>query len=174
MRLKRMAVVLLTAGISISAAQAADTQGKGTLRISGSIIESPCSVEAASKEQTIELGQVNSDEIFESKVSKAQKFAIKLFNCPKSTKVRTMFRGQQDSKDETLLALSGGGNTATGAGIIFYAENGKQIPINTKSDLINVVGPDITLEYTTALKGNTATITPGDFNSTATYELYYE
>ncbi|HHB1427573.1 TPA: fimbrial protein [Serratia odorifera] len=171
MRMKAMAAALLAAGISVSAAQAATDGGEGTLKIKGSVIQPPCSIETTDLE--VDLGAVSSSTINGGKVGRKTPFKIQLLDCDAPSVVRVSIWGNPDSVDNTLLHLGSG--KATGAGIAFFDSTATQIELGKNSRDIEVPKGNFSIELAAALKGNApnSVAEPGDFESVATFKLEY-
>lgn len=172
MRIKTMATALLVAGLTSTAVLAVDGGG-GTVNISGSIIQPPCSIAPDSTDINVSLGAVSSGSINGGKMAPPVPFQIKLLDCNAETSVKVTFHGMPDRDDPKLLALQGG--HATGAGIAFLDSNSTQIDLGAASQGIPISIGKNTLSLQAALKGSTSNsvAVPGDFTSVANFKLDY-
>lgn len=172
MNMNKIAVAIaLTAGL-ISVAHAAD-QGHGTVTFTGSIIESPCSINPESVDQTVELGSIATAALADSGTSTPRPFQIKLENCTLSTAagVTTTFTGATGANG--LLGMTG---TAKGASIAITDGTGAVVKLGTPSVAQQLQDGNNTLSFSAYLQGDgeTATIVPGEFQSIADFSLSYE
>lgn len=118
------------------AANAAD----GTINFTGTILDSACTVDTSTANQSVNLGKVVKS-AFEAKgsVAAATRFNIILNNCPDSvTSASVKFDGAADANDSSILSLASG-QTAKGVGVAFYEEDEvTPIPLATASKSLNL------------------------------------
>jgi len=106
--------LLINTGLLSTMVHAAD----GTINFTGNITSAACTVDTASNNLTVALGNVSSS-AFTATGSTASPtaFAINLTNCPATVKsANTKFDGPTNSANPSLIALSSG-QTATGVGV---------------------------------------------------------
>ncbi|WP_332768592.1 fimbrial protein [Pseudomonas koreensis] len=184
MKLNKIAVavaLMLGASTGIQAANAAPAivkagdQGHGKITFTGSIIDSPCSIDPNSVDQTIQLGAVSSVALVDGGTSAPKPFEIRLEKCSLDTAktVKTTFNGPTGQGD--LLGITG---DASGAGIALTDGDGALIKLGTAStgQLVSVGASNATLAFSAHLKGNGGgadSIIPGEFSSVATFMLSY-
>ncbi|TDN64417.1 fimbrial protein [Scandinavium goeteborgense] len=101
--LMKKVLLLMVAGMMSSAVQATD------LKISGTVVATPCTVDASSVSQDVDFGQVRLSEMRATgNASDWVPFKIKLVNCPQGTTVVTAtFSGTPATADATLYANAG-------------------------------------------------------------------
>lgn len=127
MKIKTLAIVVLSALSLSSAAALADTTtvNGGTVHFKGEIVNAACAVDAGSIDQTVQLGQVRSAKLATAgSTSSAVGFNIQLDDCDTSvaTKASVAFSGTAvDSTNTSVLALqssAAGGATNVGVQIL--------------------------------------------------------
>lgn len=167
----------LALGIVSFASAAAPTadQGHGTVTFTGSIIDSPCSINPDSVDQTVNLGEVSSTALKDGGTSSPKPFQIKLENCDVSSlakgTVATTFTGASGA--DGRLGIDG---VAKGASIALTDGAGKLIVLGTPSAPQTVQNGNNTLEFAAYLQGDNASdgVVPGDFHSVANFTLAYQ
>ncbi|MEQ1977266.1 fimbrial protein [Xenorhabdus sp. SGI240] len=180
MKLNKLAMVLgfgvaLTAG----AASAAPTEGNGTVKFRGSIIDAPCSIKNTNVE--VDMGAVSSNALKDGGRSASKSFKIELEGCTLDTQsgVRTTFTGAE-APEKGLLAIEG---TAQGAAIAITNHGNKVIPLGTASDSMSIHDGNNDLNFAAHLKGltavgedgkNSVVVKPGDFTAIANFTLSYQ
>lgn len=111
MKIKTLAIVVLSALSLSSAAALADTTtvNGGTVHFKGEVVNAACAVDAGSIDQTVQLGQVRSAKLATAgSTSSAVGFNIQLDDCDTTvaTKASVAFSGTAvDSSNTTVLAL---------------------------------------------------------------------
>ncbi|AYA42311.1 type 1 fimbrial protein [Xenorhabdus nematophila] len=178
MKLNKLAMVLgfgvaLTAG----AANAAPTQGDGTVKFTGSIINAACSIKNNNIE--VNMGQINNVVLKDGGESKPEHFKIELKDCVLDTLkgVKTMFTGPEaEGTMPGLLALDGG---AQGAAIMITNHGNKHIPLGQASDMMTLHDGSKDLNFSARLKGLKGTegkdisVKTGEFTAIANFTLNY-
>lgn len=171
--MKRLSVVpaLIFAALSFQSI-AAD----GTINFTGNIIDTACTLDTNSANQTVILGNVSS-KAFNAAGSTAAptKFNITLTTCPAAaTSAKVTFDGTESSANPNILALNAG-QTAGGVGVALYEQNGSTpVPLEAVSQSQPLVstGPN-TLTYVAKYMATAATVTAGTANATSTFTIIY-
>ncbi|MFS2224413.1 fimbrial protein [Pantoea sp. B65] len=170
-----MAAVMIFGSVSI--VDAADS-GHGTVTFQGSIIDSPCSINPDTIDQTIALGQISSVALSASGntgSSLPRHFQIKLENCDTSTlsTVQSKFTGPVSDYDADSLAISG---TASGASIVMTDGSNQKVKLGVATTPQPLQTGFNTLSFNAYLQGGgaSATIVPGEFQSVANFTLSYQ
>lgn len=177
MNVKKIAfITAMMAGALMANANAAD-QGHGKVTFTGSIIDSPCSINPDSVDQTVDTGQVSNVALNangNTGTSVPRNFEIKLENCDVTTlkSVQTTFTGAEGTTDGSL-GITG---TAKGASLILTNGDGAQIKLGEASDAHTLGSGNNTLLFSAYLQGDgaSATVTPGDFTAIADFTLAYQ
>ncbi|OTA21465.1 major fimbrial subunit polypeptide, mrfA [Xenorhabdus beddingii] len=177
MKLNKLAMVLgLGVALTAGAANAAPTQGNGTVKFTGSVINAPCSIKNTNIE--VDLGAVSSVALRNGGQSASKPFQIELQDCELKTieKIATTFTGPEaDGNVKGLLALEG----AEGAGIMITNHGNKHIPLGQESDGMSVYDGNNTLHFAARLKGlqgseaQDITVKTGSFTAIANFTLNY-
>ena len=172
MKLNKIVIAASLAFGMISAAHAVD-QGHGTVTFTGSIIDSPCSIDPDTIDQTVNLGQVSSVALEDSGTSEPKNFEIRLEGCSLSTAktVTTTFTGAEGANG--LLGMTG---TAKGASIAITDGASNVIKLGEPTPAQTLQDGNNTLLFSAYLKGDgaSAAIVPGDFTSIADFTLNYQ
>ncbi|CBJ79885.1 putative fimbrial-like adhesin protein [Xenorhabdus bovienii str. Jollieti] len=97
----------------------------GTVNFKGEITDKTCEIDAASANQTVNMGKVSVKEFSgENKVAAATKFSIKLTECPTEIKnALVKFDGSSHESKGKLLALTTDSKNAKGVAIGIYEDN---------------------------------------------------
>ncbi|HDT2108503.1 TPA: fimbrial protein [Enterobacter roggenkampii] len=168
---KILLAVTVAMGMSQVSLAHAEDQGHGQVKFHGMIIDSPCSIDDQSQDQTVELGQISDVALSNGGTSKPKSFNVMLKNCSISTAstVTTTFTGLagQDGK----LGISG---TASGAGIVLTDAAGNKIELAKPSSAHTLQNGDNTLSFAAYVQGDGASVTPGEFSSVADFTLAYQ
>lgn len=180
-----MAAVLVFGSISGALAEdevtpgapAVGDQGHGTVTFTGSIIDAPCSIDPLSLDQTVDLGAVSNVSLLNGGNSDPKPFEIHLEKCSIATAktVTTTFNGTEGKGG--LLGMTG---DAKGASIaITDGSNNNVIKLGTATggQIISVGATEASLRFSAYLKGDGGdekSITPGSFQSVASFILDYK
>lgn len=158
-------------GMSLVSVAHAQDQGHGKVKFHGSIIDAPCSIDNASQEQTVELGEISNVALGGGGKSQAKNFEILLKDCSLSTAktVTTTFTGQAGKDGK--LGISG---DASGAGIVLTDAAGKKIELAKPTKAQTLQNGDNTLNFAAYVQGDGASVTPGEFTSVADFTLAYQ
>ncbi len=157
----------------------ATDQGHGVVTMRGEILDSACSIDTASRDQTIDMLSQPISEIISENMGLERPFSIRLVNCvlerysTGSLPVdnwqyfKVTFDGQHDHGDFGISGL------AQGIALqIRDAEGSKAIP--GKALPAHDIKPDsMTLNYSIRLVGNADSLEPGAYHTTIRYKLDY-
>lgn len=160
-------------------ANAAKTQGQGTVNFKGSVIDAPCGIAPESADQTVDFGQISKAHLNNDGISMKKNVDIKLVNCdfgtgaPATLKntVKVTFSGVNTGGDLTGLGLS-----TTNAVIKMSGQDGKLVKFDgaTASNSTKLQNGDNTLRYQAWVqKGGTTAVTEGEFSAVANFALAY-
>ena len=182
MKIKTLAIVVLSALSLSSAAALADTTtvNGGTVHFKGEVVNAACAVDAGSIDQTVQLGQVRTASLKQTgATSSAVGFNIQLNDCDTSvaTKAAVAFLGTAiDSAHPKVLALqSSAAGSATNVGVQILDKTGTALALDGAS-----------FSAQTTLNNGTNTIpfqaryyatgvaTPGAANADATFKVQYQ
>ena len=182
MKIKTLAIVVLSALSLSSAAALADTTtvNGGTVHFKGEVVNAACAVDAGSVDQTVQLGQVRTASLAqEGATSSAVGFNIQLNDCDTTvaTKAAVAFLGTAiDSTHPKVLALqSSAAGSATNVGVQILDRTGNELTLD-----------GATFSAETTLNNGTNTIpfqaryfatgaaTPGAANADATFKVQYQ
>ncbi|EPY5148777.1 TPA: fimbrial protein [Klebsiella variicola] len=167
--------------MTVNPGASAGTQGTGGQVIfNGSITDSSCNVDSGSTGQTVDLGKWASN-YFTSTGSETTKtsFHIKVKDCPASvTTVAVLFDGAREQTDTSLLAINSGG--ASGVAIKLYEHDQTTAVSLGKTTAKQAVTPGSSgstgsadLEFYADYVSTGATVTAGDANGTANFNMIY-
>lgn len=155
MKIKNIALVIVSALALSSAAAMADddtsvttTVNGGTVHFKGEVVNAACAIDSESMNQTVQLGQVRSINLAESgQTSSAVGFNIKLNDCATdvATTAAVAFLGTAmgTGADDNILALqNSAAGSAKNVGIQILDRSGQVLSLDgatfsTKTDLID-------------------------------------
>lgn len=182
MKIKTLAIVVLSALSLSSAAALADTTtvNGGTVHFKGEVVNAACAVDAGSVDQTVQLGQVRTASLKQDgATSSAVGFNIQLNDCDTevASKAAVAFLGTTiDTKHTNVLALqSSAAGSATNVGVQILDKTGTALALGGAS-----------FSAQTTLNNGTNTIpfqaryyaigtaTPGAANADATFKVQYQ
>ena len=182
MKIKTLAIVVLSALSLSSAAALADTTtvNGGTVHFKGEVVNAACAVDAGSVDQTVQLGQVRTASLAqEGATSSAVGFNIQLNDCDTNvaSKAAVAFLGTAiDAGHTNVLALqSSAAGSATNVGVQILDRTGNELTLD-----------GATFSAQTTLNNGTNTIpfqaryyatgvaTPGAANADATFKVQYQ
>ncbi|WP_341443674.1 type 1 fimbrial major subunit FimA [Escherichia coli] len=179
MKIKTLAIVVLSALSLSSAAALADTTtvNGGTVHFKGEVVNAACAVDAGSVDQTVQLGQVRTASLKQAgATSSAVGFNIQLNDCDTTvaTKAAVAFLGTAIDADVLALQSSAAGS-ATNVGVQILDRTGNALTLD-----------GATFSAQTTLNNGTNTIpfqaryyaigeaTPGAANADATFKVQYQ
>ncbi|EFN6773608.1 type-1 fimbrial protein subunit A [Escherichia coli] len=182
MKIKTLAIVVLSALSLSSAAALADTTtvNGGTVHFKGEVVNAACAVDAGSVDQTVQLGQVRTASLKQDgATSSAVGFNIQLNDCDTdvASKAAVAFLGTTIDRNHTnVLALqSSAAGSATNVGVQILDKTGTALALDGAS-----------FSAQTTLNNGTNTIpfqaryyaigaaTPGAANADATFKVQYQ
>ncbi|HFU1088612.1 TPA: type 1 fimbrial major subunit FimA [Escherichia coli] len=182
MKIKTLAIVVLSALSLSSAAALADTTtvNGGTVHFKGEVVNAACAVDAGSVDQTVQLGQVRTASLKQDgATSSAVGFNIQLNDCDTdvASKAAVAFLGTTiDMNHTNVLALqSSAAGSATNVGVQILDKTGTALALDGAS-----------FSAQTTLNNGTNTIpfqaryyaigaaTPGAANADATFKVRYQ
>lgn len=173
--MKKSVAAFVISGVLMAAAGTASA-ADGTVRFTGNIIADACKVDTASKDQTVNLGDVASSS-FTSAGDKASptKFNIQLSNCPATvTQVAVKFDGLSDTANTNLLKLDSD-QTAANVGIEIADVTGAPIALHTASPLYAIAADgSAKMEFIGRYVSTAASVTPGTANGTSDFTINYQ
>ncbi|EPO1788798.1 fimbrial protein [Cronobacter turicensis] len=174
MKLKLIALAL--AATSVMSAYASATAG--TVNFTGSVLDSACTVDVASQNQTVALGSYNKSEFTAAgDKTAAKKFSIVLKDCPAAvTSARVRFDGKPESTNTSLLAIdSSVSGAATGVAINLMTADKANLPLhgdNSYSYTLSSTQAN-TLDFFAQYQSTAAAVTAGPANSVANFSVVY-
>ncbi|AYO66266.1 fimbrial protein [Klebsiella pneumoniae] len=178
MKMKKLVLVMgmgaaIFAGMANAAEHEVKDQGHGTINFTGSIIDAPCSITGDTAKQDVDLGEISNVALKNGQTSEPKTFNIVLEQCDTSdlSSVSTTFTGAADAKDKSMLGITG---SANGAGIVITDGSGTPVKLGTASAAQIIGDGHNTLTFSAYLKGNGASVTAGQFSSTADFTLAYQ
>lgn len=173
MKLNKL-IVALGMVMAAGAANAKD-EGHGTITFKGAIIDAPCSITAETANQTVELGQISNAALSNGQTSSPKAFFIQLEQCDVGNLgdgVSTSFTGATDANNKSMLGVTG---SAKGAGIVITDGSGTPIKLDGTPTTAQKIGDGSNkLSFSAYAQANGASVTPGDFSTTADFTLSYK
>lgn len=159
-------------------ANAAKSQGQGTVNFKGSVIDAPCGIAPESADQTIDFGQISKAHLNNDGISMKKNVDIKLVNCDFGTatapaalknNVKVTFSGVNTGGDFTALGLS-----TTNAVIKMSGQDGKPVKFDgTAVSTTKLQNGDNTLRYQAWVQKGDKAVTEGEFSAVANFALAY-
>ena len=182
MKIKTLAIVVLSALSLSSAAALADTTtvNGGTVHFKGEVVNAACAVDAGSVDQTVQLGQVRTASLKQAgATSSAVGFNIQLNDCDTTvaTKAAVAFLGTTiDTNHTNVLALqSSAAGSATNVGVQILDRTGAALALDgaTFSSETTLNNGTNTIPFQ-ARYFATGAATPGAANADATFKVQYQ
>lgn len=154
----------------------AGDQGHGSVTFNGSVIDAPCTIDAGSVDQVVELGQVSNVALQAGEgtgTSAPKNFQIQLQGCSLATAKTVTTTFAPNAGGDAYLAVNG---TAKGVGVVIADTGGQPLKLGQPSKAVSLVGGDNALRFTAYVKGNGVAkdIVPGDFSAVADFSLNYQ
>ncbi|MBF4180645.1 fimbrial protein [Lelliottia nimipressuralis] len=150
----------------------------GTIHFTGNITDQTCTVDSASKDLTVALGNVAASSFTAAgDKSSPTKFELKLTDCPESVaSVAVKYDGVADSINSSLLKLDDATDMATNVGIEISDVNGTAVPVATASmDYpVDATSGSANLDFSARYVSTAAAVTTGPANSTSQFTLNYK
>ncbi|HAT1680515.1 TPA: fimbrial protein [Klebsiella oxytoca] len=180
MKIKILAIVVLSALSSTAALADATTVNGGTVHFKGEVVNAACAVDAGSVDQTVQLGQVRSAKLATAgSTSSAVGFNIQLDDCDTSvsTKASVAFSGTAvDTTNTTVLALqSSAAGNATNVGVQILDSKGTPLALDgaTFSSAATLINGTNIIPFQARYYA-TGAATAGTANADATFKVQYE
>lgn len=169
-------LVLCLASSGALAKNAAD-QGHGKVSMQGSIIDTPCAIAVASREQVIDLMTIPLEQVIRDGAGPSKPFSIHLENCA----FEQLSPNQQDWShfmvtfdgpvtDGELFALYGG---ARGIGLEISDATGNRMQPGIASQAGLLQPGAMRLDYSLRLVGNHQKLRAGAYSTTVRFKLDY-
>lgn len=153
----------------------------GTINLTGSIVNTPCTIEVSSASQTVNLGQYRADAFSgNGAVSAPVSFDINLLDCAAETyqSVSVTFTGATidgNSKALQLVTEQASDTTASGVGIQITQDN---VPLvvdgSSESKKLNFSEGQNRMRFAAQYVALSETVTPGAANAVADFTLNYQ
>ncbi len=169
--LKQASLIFLTLGISSM------VWASGAVRMTGSIIETACSIDVGSRDQTISMGSLPLSQIRRDGQGPAYPFGIRLVNCvlkrqnsskPNWQYFRVTFDGIHE---KNLFSISG---QAKGVGLRIQDVYGEIALPGINLSPKTITGESQYLSYQLRLVANHSPLVSGQFYSQLRFKLDYE
>ncbi|MGL4429835.1 MAG: fimbrial protein [Silvania sp.] len=149
-------------------------QGHGRVSMQGSIIDTPCAIATADRDQTINMDESTVGEIIRNGRGPESKFSLELVNCTlpsssaekESNRFRTTFDGPAEGNIFSVVGAAG-----IGLQIIDAAGN-IAIPGQALPEHLLTAGSQH-LEYTLRLVGNGHQLKAGDYYTVLRFKIDY-
>lgn len=178
MNAKKILLAMAVSSVMTAGAHAATDQGHGKITFVGSVIDAPCSIDAKSLDQTIQLGAISKNQLSGGGKSTPVSFDIQLHDCDSTTakKASITFNGIAGDSTGGLDSVFAVTGQATGVGVGISDMGGKAIKPGTKASLAAMNDGDNDLQFLAFVQGSTASgaVTPGTFASVANFMMTYE
>lgn len=148
----------------------------------GTLVKDPCtlSVGALGEDKVVDFGTIINKYLYTNGHSPVQSFTILLQDCDTSlgNTVSFIFKGVEDIDQPGLLALDSTSG-AKGVAIAINNANGTPVALNENSAESTLEDGDNQVTFQAYVKASptalaNSTITLGEFNATATFEMAYE
>ncbi|MES3576154.1 fimbrial protein [Enterobacter cloacae] len=152
----------------------ARVQGYGGVAIDGEILESPCSIDTGSRDQTIEMGNVSIGAIASDGHGPGKSFSIILNHCrlqqySRWKGIHVVFDG---ANERGLFSIEGG---ARGVGIQLLDSSGNIYHLGEPAVILPIVNDVIRLDFTLRLTGNNKSAKAGEYHAVSLrFKLDYD
>lgn len=168
--------MLLTALLTFGSSALADDPYN--LQITGTILSKTCELSSASKNQTVQMGNVFSDRITRTHASpRYEPFTIELEKCGSlASHISVTFSGAANAQNPALLAIPAGADNAQGVAVELYDRDKNPLALNTPGDATPLTAnqPTVTLAFYARYVTDGTTVRAGAANATAIFVLNYE
>ncbi|HHT3528793.1 fimbrial protein [Enterobacter asburiae] len=178
MNMNKILMSIALSSVLVAGANAADDMGHGKLTFKGSVIDAPCSIDAESLDQTIQMGAISQQQLSGGGKSTPVPVNIQLHDCDatKANKASITFNGIAGDSAAGLdgsFAVTGQG---AGVGVVIADLGGKVIKPGVAATLPAMASGDNELEFQAYVQGSSASdaVTPGNFASVANFMMTYE
>ncbi|EQB4817735.1 TPA: fimbrial protein [Citrobacter amalonaticus] len=178
MNMNKLLLAMAFSSVLAAGAHAADDMGHGKITFKGSVIDAPCSIDAKSLDQTIQLGAISKNQLAGGGKSTPVPLNIQLHDCDSATanKASITFNGiagDQAAGLDGSFAVTGQG---AGVGVVIADLGGKVIKPGVAADLAPMNSGDNELAFQAYVQGSSASgaVTPGNFASVANFMMTYQ
>jgi len=176
MRVAMKAAMASMVLLAVSASGVNAGVGSGQITFQGEILDSACSINPGSSDQTVSLGQVAKSQLETGGMAPPQSFQIELSGCSLTgltdKTVTAKFTGAESAAVPGALGIVG---TAKGAGIMLVDGTGTAVTLGSSTKVQTIQAGDNTMLFGAYLKGQaTGAITPGEFTSVTNFALEYK
>lgn len=163
---------------TLSQVQAADVAG-GTVRFLGTVVNGACAVDSGDVDKVVQMGQVRVADFNGTAGTPAklrQDLDIKLLDCDTSVAqtAAVTFKGTGSPNGYSgILSAGFGAGAATGVGVQLFDTDGDPLPLNTLSTATQLIDGTNTLHFRAGYISVSDTVTPGNADATATFDITY-
>lgn len=149
-----------------------------SINFHGVLFDGACIVDSESADKTVALGTVNAQRFSAvGDLSEPVPFKLVLSNCPESiTQATVTFSGVADERDNTLLALDSGDDTASGVGVMLAGYDGNKINLGSPSPVYHLDSEkDNSLDFFVRYQSTVeyGDISGGTANATVQFSINY-
>ncbi|HGL4620254.1 TPA: fimbrial protein [Citrobacter koseri] len=150
----------------------ATSQGQGSVKVQGSILETACAIDTGSREQTIEMQVSPINQVIKGEYDYKQPFSINLINCSINTMdswkyVQVTFEGMTDGE---LFKIIG---AAKGIGLQISDVKNNIVSPGQPLQGDELQSGKMRLDYFIKFIGNNQPLEAGEFYSTIRFYLSY-
>jgi len=173
---------LLTGYDDSTTTTAGTTMGSGRINFKGTIVNAPCGIDPSSADQTIDFGQISSNQLNSGGISVKKDVDIKLVNCSFPSAGNTFTEKTVTAAFTGTTMTSGTNNTqylgtsgGTNAYINMTAQDGSYVKFDgsTATNKTKLNDGSNTLHYSAWVTKGSTDVTPGDFTAVANFVLTY-
>lgn len=168
-----LCTAMLMAGVVGSPVQALDNN----LQFSGALVSEPCNLDPETSDITVDFQSVVEKYLYLNTRTTSIPFVVSLTDCDigVGNKVTLTFKGTEDLALPGMLAVTG---TAKGIAVGLETTEGSALPLNKPTPVYILVTGTNRFEFMAYIIGEPVaiqnqSIMPGDFSTTATFELDY-
>jgi len=184
--IKGLTLALMMVGGSAMAAGISGGTGPvtvtgGSVHFTGSVVNAACAVAEDSINQTVNMGQVRlaafGDTPTEGNVANQKvPFSIKLTDCDTnvSTQASVTFNGPAASGNASVLDNTAGTGGAQGVGVQLYDTDGTALDLGKESKAATLIDGNNTMAFTADYIATSGTLSAGDVDATATFNVTYQ
>lgn len=161
--------------LSVNALALQPDQGHGVVRMNGSILDTPCAIDVADRDQTVELGIETTGELIHDGQGPARQFTIHLMNCllqPRAhgrtewSRFQVTFDG---NSDDGLFGVEG----ASGLGLKIADSEGHTAVPGKPMPYEAISSGRMALDYVLRLVGNHSRLYAGDYRTAIRFKIDY-
>ena len=183
MTIKKLVLAMGLVMAAGSAMAALPTSGSSTsvvggqIEFQGTVVDAACAVAQNSVDQTVQMGQVRVADFAGtgSEAGAKTAFTIGLEDCDTtvSQNAAVTFNGNADSGAAGVLVNAAGEGSAQGVGIQIYDNDGTALALGTESQAVTLIDGTNTLNFSADFVSTADTVTPGNVDATATFNITY-